>query len=81
MPRIHCVGALVVDLLSGPIKQYPVPKVQTQVTTESIRIMPGGGAANAGVVFDVEHMSIAWFVGQGGSITAVEIIDPIARQA
>jgi len=46
MPKIHCVGALVVDLLSGPIKQYPVPRVQTQITTDWIRVMPGGGAAN-----------------------------------
>lgn len=46
MPRIHCVGALVVDLLSGPITRYPVPRVQTQITTEWIRFMPGGGAAN-----------------------------------
>jgi sugar/nucleoside kinase (ribokinase family) len=46
MPRIHCVGILVVDLLSGPIKQYPVPRVQTQITTDWIRVMPGGGAAN-----------------------------------
>jgi sugar/nucleoside kinase (ribokinase family) len=37
---------LVVDLLSGPIKQYPVPKVQSQITTEWIRMAPGGGAAN-----------------------------------
>ncbi len=44
--KIHCVGALVVDLLSGPIKRYPIPRVQTQVTTEWIRVMPGGGAAN-----------------------------------
>ncbi len=35
-----------VDLLSGPIKQYPVPKVQSQITTEWIRMAPGGGAAN-----------------------------------
>jgi len=46
MKKIHCVGVLVVDLLSGPIKQYPVPRVATQINTESIRIMPGGGAAN-----------------------------------
>ena len=46
MKTIHCVGCLVVDFLSGPLKQYPIPKVQTQVTTESVRIMPGGGAAN-----------------------------------
>lgn len=35
-----------VDLLSGPIKQYPVPKVKSQITTEWIRMAPGGGAAN-----------------------------------
>ena len=46
MPKIHCVGALVVDLLNGPIKQYPVPKVQSQITVEWIRMAPGGGAAN-----------------------------------
>jgi hypothetical protein len=37
---------LVVDLLNGPIKQYPVPKVKTQITAEWIRMAPGGGAAN-----------------------------------
>ena len=35
-----------VDLLNGPIPQYPVPRVHTQVTAKWIRIMPGGGAAN-----------------------------------
>ena len=35
-----------VDLLSGPIRQYPIPKVQPQITTEWIRMAPGGGAAN-----------------------------------
>ena len=44
--RINCVGILVVDALSGPITEYPVPKVRTQVNTESIRFAPGGGAAN-----------------------------------
>ena len=47
MPKIHCVGIVVVDLLSGPLKQYPVPRVQPQVTTDWIRVVPGGGAANA----------------------------------
>jgi sugar/nucleoside kinase (ribokinase family) len=46
MKRIHCVGAVVVDLLNGPIPQYPVPRVQPQVTAQWIRVMPGGGAAN-----------------------------------
>ena len=34
------------DLLNGPIEQYPVPRVQSQVTAKWIRMMPGGGAAN-----------------------------------
>ena len=46
MKRIHCVGAVVLDLLNGPIPQYPVPRVSTQVTAKWIRMMPGGGAAN-----------------------------------
>jgi sugar/nucleoside kinase (ribokinase family) len=46
MKRIHCVGAVVVDLLNGPIPHYPVPRVHTQVTAKWIRMMPGGGAAN-----------------------------------
>jgi len=46
MKRIHCVGAVVVDLLNGPIRQYPAPRVRSQVTAKWIRMMPGGGAAN-----------------------------------
>jgi hypothetical protein len=37
---------VVVDLLNGPIPQYPVPRVHTQVTAKWLRMMPGGGAAN-----------------------------------
>ena len=46
MKRIHCVGIVVVDLLNGPIKEYPVPRSAPQITAEWTRIMPGGGAAN-----------------------------------
>ena len=46
MATVHCIGALVVDALSGPLPQYPVPKVKTQINTRSIRFLPGGGAAN-----------------------------------
>jgi sugar/nucleoside kinase (ribokinase family) len=48
MAKVHCIGALVVDALSGPLPQYPVPRVKTQINTRSIRFMPGGGAANTG---------------------------------
>jgi sugar/nucleoside kinase (ribokinase family) len=47
MKKIHCFGAVVVDMLNGPIAEYPVPRVKTQVTAKWIRMMPGGGAANA----------------------------------
>jgi len=46
--RVHCLGSMVVDALSGPLDGYPIPKQRTQVNTESVRFMPGGGAANTG---------------------------------
>lgn len=44
--RINCIGVLVVDALSGPLSEYPVPRVRTQVNTQRVRFAPGGGAAN-----------------------------------
>jgi len=44
--KIHCLGVVVVDALSGPLHQYPVPRVRVQTTTETLRFMPGGCAAN-----------------------------------
>jgi sugar/nucleoside kinase (ribokinase family) len=46
MKRVHCLGVLVVDALSGPLRHYPIPGRITQVNTETIRFMSGGGAAN-----------------------------------
>ncbi len=46
MATVHCIGVLVVDALSGPIPQYPIPKIRSQINTKSIRFLPGGGAAN-----------------------------------
>lgn len=69
MKRIHCVGCLVVDLLSGPLKQYPIPKVQTQVTTESVRIMPGGGAANTSSALGRMGIKVGVFSKVGDDLT------------
>jgi len=41
------VGVVVVDLLNGPIREYPVPRAHPMITAEWTRVMPGGGAANA----------------------------------
>ena len=46
MPRLNCIGVLVVDALSGPLAEYPIPRVRTQVTTPRVTFLPGGGAAN-----------------------------------
>ena len=46
MKRVHCMGVLVVDALSGPIPHYPVPGTTTQVNTDTVTFMPGGGVAN-----------------------------------
>lgn len=46
MRTIHCIGVAVVDALSGPIGRYPVPRLETQVTTERVSFLPGGGAVN-----------------------------------
>ena len=45
--RINCVGILVVDALSGPLTEYPLPRVRSQVVTKSVRFAAGGGAANS----------------------------------
>ncbi|PCJ56302.1 MAG: hypothetical protein COA79_19225 [Planctomycetota bacterium] len=43
---VACVGVVVVDALSGPITDFPIPKVKTQVNTDKIEFLVGGGAAN-----------------------------------
>ncbi len=47
-PRIHCLGVIVLDALSGPLSGYPVRPGQTQIVTKQVRFAAGGGAANTG---------------------------------
>jgi len=46
MKTIHCLGVAVVDALSDPVERYPVPRLETQVTTDKVCFHPGGGAVN-----------------------------------
>jgi sugar/nucleoside kinase (ribokinase family) len=46
MKAIHCIGVAVVDALSDPVERYPVPRLETQVTTDKVCFHPGGGAVN-----------------------------------
>jgi sugar/nucleoside kinase (ribokinase family) len=61
MAVVHCLGVLVVDALSGPLAQYPVPGVTTQVNTASIKFLPGGGAANTSSALGQLGISVAVF--------------------
>lgn len=79
MKRIHCVGALVVDLLSGPIKHYPIPRVQTQVTTEWIRVMPGGGAANTPSALARMGLAVSSFSKVGDDLNGQFIRSELAK--
>lgn len=46
MSQVNCLGILVVDALSGPLPHYPTPRVQSQVITDHVQFLPGGGASN-----------------------------------
>jgi sugar/nucleoside kinase (ribokinase family) len=61
MKKIHCFGGVVVDMLNGPIPEYPVPRLKTQVTAKWIRIMPGGGAANVPSALARMGMAVSTF--------------------
>lgn len=64
-PRIHCLGILVVDALSGPLDHYP-SRSESQVVTTAIRFTAGGGAANSGGALAKLGMAVTVFskVGQ-----------------
>jgi sugar/nucleoside kinase (ribokinase family) len=61
MATVHCLGVLVVDALSGPLPQYPVPGTTTQVNTRSIKFLAGGGAANTASALGQLGVSAAVF--------------------
>jgi len=61
MPRINCLGVLVVDALSGPLEHYPVPRQRPQVVTKSVRFAAGGGAANTAGALAKLGMSVGVF--------------------
>jgi sugar/nucleoside kinase (ribokinase family) len=76
--RINCVGILVVDALSGPITEYPVPKVRTQVNTESIRFAPGGGAANTPAALARMGLAVTTFSKVGRDLNGDFLIHELA---
>jgi sugar/nucleoside kinase (ribokinase family) len=46
MKKVHCLGVVVVDVLSGPFARYPQLPNCLQVISSQVRMAVGGGAAN-----------------------------------
>ena len=74
MKHVHCLGVLVVDALSGPIPHYPVPGHTTQVNTETIRFMPGGGAANTASALRMMGIPVSIFSKVGDDPTGMFLL-------
>jgi sugar/nucleoside kinase (ribokinase family) len=79
MSTVHCIGVLVVDALSGPLPQYPVPKVKTQINTPAIKFLPGGGAANTGSALAQMGIPTAVFSKVGGDLNGVFLREQLAK--
>ncbi|MHB9023269.1 MAG: carbohydrate kinase family protein [Armatimonadota bacterium] len=79
MKRIHCIGILVVDALSGPLARYPEPGVLTQVNTESLRFSPGGGAANTATALARMGLPVSVFSKVGGDLNGDFLLQQLAR--
>ena len=79
MRAIHCVGVVVMDALSGPLEQYPVSGVQTQVNTDTIRFMPGGGAVNTASALARMGLSAAVFSKVGKDPSAGFLLQELEK--
>jgi sugar/nucleoside kinase (ribokinase family) len=79
MAAVHCLGVLVVDALSGPLSEYPVPGITTQVNTRSIQFLPGGGAANTSSALGQLGISVAVFAKIGSDPNGQFLSSELAR--
>jgi sugar/nucleoside kinase (ribokinase family) len=76
---VHCLGVIVMDALSGPLERYPVPRVLTQVTTTSIRFLPGGGSVNTATALAHMGLSASIFSKLGDDANGAFILSELAR--
>ncbi|MBI4026795.1 MAG: sugar kinase [Verrucomicrobia bacterium] len=79
MKRINCLGIIVMDALSGPLSSYPVPRVCTQVTTDSIRFQPGGGAANSAAALAQMGIPVSLFSKIGADLIGSLVCGELER--
>jgi sugar/nucleoside kinase (ribokinase family) len=78
MARVHCLGVAVVDALSGPLAMYPRQGELTQVVTESVRFMPGGGAVNTAATLAQLGVEVALFTKVGNDANGALIVDTLS---
>lgn len=79
MKRINCLGVLVVDALSGPLQQYPEPRVRTQVVTDRVRFLAGGGAANTGGALGKMGLPTGVFSKVGDDLNGRFLLEELTR--
>ena len=79
MKRIHCLGILVVDALSGPLERYPIPGVHPEVITDAIRFLPGGGAGNTAAALARMGLHAAVFSKVGNDVNGAFLIRELAQ--
>lgn len=78
MKHVNCLGIVVVDALSRPLVRYPVPGQLTQVNTESLTLLPGGGAANTGLALAQMGVPVSVFSKVGGDPNGAFLVDALS---
>lgn len=79
MKSIKCIGVIVMDALSGPLKSYPIPKKKTQTNTKTITFMPGGGAANTALALAKMGLPAAVFSKVGNDFPGDFLIKELQK--
>ncbi|MFH1905703.1 MAG: carbohydrate kinase family protein [bacterium] len=79
MKKVNCIGILVVDALAKPIEKYPVPEERTQVITDSILFLPGGGAANSAAALGQIGINVSVFAKIGQDSNGIFIIQELKK--
>lgn len=79
MKKVHGIGVLVADALSRPLSQYPIPGKVTQVLTDTIQFLPGGGAANTGAALGQIGIPIKVFSKVGNDQNGTFIIEDLKK--
>lgn len=79
MKQVSCLGILVVDALSKPLVSYPIPRTRPQAVTDSIRFLPGGGAANTSLALAQMGIPVTVFSKIGTDLSGQLLLDELRK--